>query len=86
MKLSRIPTKEPVTKFSVSLRATTLKTLDAYQDYCQSVTGQALIRQELIEQMLLDFMASDKDFVRAQKSPAAVAVPGVAEPAPALAG
>lgn len=65
MRLQKLSPKDPAVRITQSLRQSTLDTLDAYQAAYQGTYGEPIERQSLIEQMLLDYMASDKDFQKA---------------------
>lgn len=65
MRLQKLTPKDPAVRITQSLRQSTLDNLDAYQAAYQGQYGEAIERQALIEQMLLDYMAGDKDFQKA---------------------
>lgn len=64
MKLSRIPGIEPSVKQSYSFKQSTVEALNHYKDACESVAGVDVGLRDLVEQILLDFMSSDKTFQR----------------------
>lgn len=64
MRLKKLSPKEPTVRINQSLKASTVTLLDRYQAQYQAVYGEPIERQNLIEQMLLDYMAGDKDFQR----------------------
>lgn len=88
MKLSRVPGREEQVKLACNIKASTQSLLEQYHDYCEAQAGVKLIRGDLLDQMIQDFIASDKDFARAQKegakpAPAAAQAPAkAAAPAP----
>jgi len=67
MKLSRIPGTEPTVKQYLSLKQSTLDMLISYQEACSEQAGVEVSFRDLVEQMLLDFMAEDKEFQRLRK-------------------
>lgn len=70
-KLSLIQAAEPVQKVSVTFKESTVSLLHAYTDwYCERMglaKGSVKVRN-VHEQMLLDFMASDKEFMRSRQT------------------
>lgn len=68
MRLQKLFPKDPAVRITQSLRQSTLDKLDAYQAAYQDTYGEPIERQALIEQMLLDYIASDKDFQKALAS------------------
>jgi hypothetical protein len=85
MKLSRIPGHEPTVKHSFALKQSTTTMLQQYQDMYLAATGSEVTMKDMVEQMLLDFMADDKAFQKAlrQKNEAAAAAAAPAPAAPA---
>lgn len=65
MKLKRIVKSEPVVRLAVSIKASTMARLDAYQEYYKAAYGEDIERSALVEEVLREFMGSDKDFVKA---------------------
>lgn len=64
MKLKRIVKNEPVVRLAVSIKASTMTRLEAYQEYYKSAYGEDIERSTLVEEMLRELMNSDKDFVK----------------------
>lgn len=65
MKLSRIPRTEKTVKQVVNLKESTARKLHGYLAYYRQQTGLAegsVTLRDVIEQMLIDFMAADKEF------------------------
>lgn len=77
MKLTRIPSTEATVKHSFSFRKSTMDQLLAYQQFYQKMTGTKVVLKDVVEQMLLDFMAEDKTFQRDLKQPATASAPTV---------
>lgn len=75
MKLTRIPGTEATVKHSFSFRKSTMNQLLAYQQFYQKMTGTEVALKDMVEQMLLDFMADDKTFQRDLKQPATASAP-----------
>lgn len=75
MKLTRIPGTEATVKHSFSFRKSTMDQLLAYQQFYQKMTGTEVNLKDVLEQMLLDFMADDKAFQRELKQPVAASAP-----------
>jgi len=62
MKLRKVTSNDPVERLSASVRHSTIVTLEAYRAYYKSVYGDDIERSQLVEEMLLNFMGTDKDF------------------------
>lgn len=79
MKLTRIPGHEPTLKQSWALKTSTVTLLQQYHDMYVAATGAEVSLKDVVEQMLLDFMAEDKEFQKAlrQKRDGAPAAPAV---------
>lgn len=68
LKLGAIPDDKPV-KLSIELPADVHRDLVAYADVLARETGQKNEPAKLIAPMLARFMATDRGFARARKSP-----------------
>ena len=78
MKLSRIPGHEPTVKHSFAFKQSTTNLLQQYQEMYAAHTGIEVSMKDVVEQMLLDFIADDKAFqkaIRQKQESAAVAAP-----------
>ena len=79
MKLSTIPRTEATIKHSFALKKSTTDGLHQYQELYKKTHGVEVALKDLVEQMLVDFMAEDKTFQKSLKqSVAKVAGPVVA--------
>lgn len=67
MKLSRIPGTETTVKHSFAFKQSTSNLLQQYQALYMQTQGVEVSLKDVVEQMLLDFMAEDKAFQRALK-------------------
>lgn len=67
MKLSRIPGHEATVKHSFAFKQSTTALLVQYQAMYASHTGLEVSLKDVVEQMLLDFMAEDKAFQKQLK-------------------
>jgi hypothetical protein len=76
MRLKKVTQIDPIERLAVSVRSSTLSLLDKYRANYEATYGEPIERSHLVEQVLLDYMAGDKDFQKRQQR-----VPG--EPAPA---
>lgn len=89
MKLTRIPGHEAVAKQSWSLKVSTVSMLQAYHEMYVKTTGADVSVKDVVEQMLLDFMADDKAFQKilrqkeSSSAPAQVLTPTATGPSPA---
>lgn len=78
MKLSPIPRTEPTIKHSFAFKQSTTETLHKYQELYASIHGDVSMK-DLVEQILVDFMAEDKAFQKYLKQ----AMVAGTKPAPA---
>lgn len=62
MKLSRIAINEASVKHSFTFKQSTTDLLERYRKEYSKVAGSDVKLKDLVEQMLLDFMADDKVF------------------------
>lgn len=83
MKLSRIPGHEPTVKHSFAFKQSTTALLQQYQELYSSLTGAEVSLKDVVEQMLLDFMADDKAFQKAIRQKQEPAAQPAQAPAPA---
>lgn len=67
MKLTRLPAHEKTVKHSFAFRQSTTSQLQQYQEMYKEVTGAEVPLKDVVEQMLLDFMADDKTFQKRQR-------------------
>lgn len=67
MKLSRLPGFEPTVKLSFSFKKSTHEQLQAYHQLYQREEDIEVPLKDVVEQMLLEFMADDKAFQRELK-------------------
>jgi hypothetical protein len=75
MKLKQIAKVEPMTRLTVSVSESTMKLLEAYLERYTEVYGGPIEKSKLVEEMLREFMTSDKSFMKsmakAEDKPAA---------------
>lgn len=64
MRLQKLAPKDPSVRLNLAMKQSTTELLDLYQARYQQSYGETIDRQVLIEQMLLSFMAEDKEFQR----------------------
>jgi len=85
LKLQRIQATEPTVKHSFAFKQSTADLLSRYQQRYLSVHGIEITMKDMVELMLLSFMADDKAFQKAIKTAeeAAHAPQAEAPPAPA---
>ncbi len=72
MKLKKVTLNDPVERLAVSVKRSTMSMLDAYRSHYQATYGEEIEKSHLVEEMLRDFMLSDKDFAKTMgRAPAA---------------
>ena len=67
MKLSTIFRTEATIKHSFALKKSTTEGLHQYQELYKNTHGIEVALKDLVEQMLVDFMAEDKTFQKSLK-------------------
>lgn len=75
MKLSRIPGTESTVKHSFNFKQSTSVQLAQYHELYMKTLGVEVSLKDVVEQMLLDFMAEDKAFQKSLKQKSAKAEP-----------
>ena len=80
MKLSRIPGHEATVKHSFALKKSTSDLLQKYQELYSKSLGVEASLKDVVEQMLVDFMADDKTFQRSLRQPATAPVATTSQP------
>ena len=70
MKLKKVTKNDPVERLAVSIKKSTMEMLAAYQTHYKKTYGEDIERSHLVEEMLREFMLTDKDFVKAETGPA----------------
>lgn len=64
MRLSRIPSIEATVKHSLTIKESTSEMLHQYKEACEEIAEVEVHLRDLVEQMLVDFMDSDRTFQR----------------------
>lgn len=68
MKLKKVTNFDPVERLAVSVRQSTLQALAAYQEHYKNTYGEGIERSQLVEEILRDYMETDKAFQKAMAS------------------
>lgn len=72
MKLGKVTTNDPIQRLAVSVRKSTNAQIDQYREYYKTVYGDDIERSHLVEEILRNFMNTDKEFAKfleVQKKP-----------------
>ena len=64
MKLKKVTQNDPVERLAVSVKNSTMQMLDAYRAHYQATYGEEIEKSHLVEEMLREFMQTDKDFIK----------------------
>jgi hypothetical protein len=64
MKLKKVTQIDPIERLAVSIRNSTMTRLEAYRAHYKETYGEDIERSHLVEQMLVEFMNSDRDFTK----------------------
>lgn len=64
MKLKKVTKNDPLERLAVSVRKSTLDMLGRYQSYYKKTYGEDIERSHLVEEILKEFMSSDKTFMK----------------------
>lgn len=70
MKLRKVTQNDPVERLAVSVKRSTMTMLEAYRAHYQATYGEEIEKSHLVEEMLREFMQSDKDFAKSQQKAA----------------
>ena len=62
MKLAKAVSNEPSERFAISMKASAHASLKSYQDFYRQTYGEDITMNQLVENMLVEFMKDDKDF------------------------
>lgn len=62
MRLQKLAPKDPSVRQNLAFKQSTVTMLDVYKTAYEKTYGESIDRQALVEQMLLAYMADDKDF------------------------
>lgn len=82
MRLKKVTQIDPIERISISLRTSTVTQLEQYRAVYEATYGEPIERSHLVEQMLLAFMAGDKDFQKElakQGKPATAGAPAASQ-------
>lgn len=66
MKLKKVTKNDPVERLAVSIHKSTMDQLNRYQAHYKATYGEDIERSHLVEEMLRDYMETDKAFAKAQ--------------------
>jgi len=64
MKLKKVTKNDPIERLAVSVHQSALDLLARYQAHYKATYGEEIERSHLVEEMLRDYMESDKDFMK----------------------
>lgn len=64
MRLKKVTQNDPVERLTVSVKKSTQDRLEAYRAHYERTYGEPIERSHLVEQVLLDYMTGDKDFMK----------------------
>jgi hypothetical protein len=66
MKLKKVTKNDPLGRLAVSVRSTTLAMLETYRAHYRATYGEEIERSQLVDEILRDYMQSDKAFLKAR--------------------
>lgn len=81
MKLKKVTVNDPVERLAVSIKSSTMSMLEAYREHYRATYGEEIERSHLVEEILRDYMSSDKDFNKPQAADAKKAKPAKSDAA-----
>jgi len=67
MKLKKVTSNDPTVRLSVSIRQSTQDLLDQYRAHYKATYGEEIKESQLVEEILREFIAGDKAFLKAQQ-------------------
>ena len=62
MKLAKVTSNEPTERIAISMKVSAITSLKAYQECYKATYGEDIALNQLIENMLVDYMREDKEF------------------------
>lgn len=62
MKLAKVTSNEPTERIAISMKVSAVTSLKAYQEFYKATYGEDIALNQLVENMLVDYMKDDKDF------------------------
>ncbi len=66
MKLKKVTVNDPVERLAVSVRQSTTQMIAAYMAHYEAVYGERIEKSQLVEEIIRDYIAADKDFAKKQ--------------------
>ncbi len=66
MKLKKVTVNDPVERLAVSVRQSTTQMIAAYMAHYEEVYGERIEKSQLVEEIIRDYIAADKDFAKKQ--------------------
>lgn len=67
MKLRQVAKNDPMERLTASVSRSTVQMLEAYREHYRQVYGEEIERSRLVEEILKEFISSDKDFAKARE-------------------
>lgn len=62
MKLAKVTSNEPTERIAIGMKQSAVLTLKSYQEFYKTSYGEEIALNQLVENMLLEFMKDDKEF------------------------
>jgi hypothetical protein len=62
MKLAKVTSNEPSERIAIGMKQSAVSTLKAYQEFYKTSYGEEIALNQLVENMLVEFMKDDKEF------------------------
>lgn len=66
MKLKKVTVNDPVERLAVSVRQSTTRMIADYMAHYEEVYGERIEKSQLVEEIIRDYIAADKDFAKKQ--------------------
>lgn len=64
MKLKKVTKNDPIERLAVSVHQSVLDLLERYRSHYKATYSEEIERSHLVEELLRDYMETDKDFMK----------------------
>lgn len=71
MRLKKVTKNDPIERLAVSVHQSTMELLTQYQRHYKNTYGEEIERSHLVEEIIRDYISSDKAFLKAAEKPKA---------------
>ena len=62
MKLAKVTSNEPTERLALGMKQSAVSSLKAYQEFYKASYGEEIALNQMVENMLVEYMKADKEF------------------------